>query len=256
MKANRRINAPAAYTALLIFFLANNVNADVFTWSAKRQWSRLSEGRELTVLSGGAVINSKATTIVADEIELWGTDFRYSMAKGAVTATDTERGIILKSDTLFYDRDEEIIRVDGFIDMQDLKNDVVIRGGFFEYFGKDEIAFIQIGVRILKVDEDTELACRSEFARYMRDDEVLELSGMPKVTRNNDVYTAARITINLDTDEILLDRDVSGTLITDTEEAPPQEGGAGSAAPPEPPSGGDTGGEPAAESAAPEPPGD
>ena len=47
---------------------------------------------------------------------------------------------------------------------------------FFEYFGKDEIAFIQIGVRILKVDEDTELACRSEFARYMRDDEVLELS--------------------------------------------------------------------------------
>ena len=34
----------------------------------------------------------------------------------------------------------------------------------------------------------------------------------------NDVYKAARITINLDTDEILLDRDVSGTLITESEE--------------------------------------
>jgi lipopolysaccharide export system protein LptA len=188
----------------------------------------------LTVLSGGAVITSDATTIIADEIELWGTDFRYSMAKGAVTATDTERGIILKSDSLFYDREKEIIRVNGFIDMQDLKNDVVARGGFFEYYGEDEIALIQIGVRILKVDEDSELACRSEFARYLRDDEVLELSGMPHVTRNNDVYTAARITINLDTDEILLDRDVSGRLVTESEEEEPLGGdqtGSGESAP-------------------------
>lgn len=223
---------PAFLAVLLALILVENLGADEFTWKAKRQWSRLSEGRELTVLSGGAVITSDATTIVADEIELWGTDFRFSMAKGAVTATDTERGIILKSDSLFYDREDEIIRVDGFIDMQDLKNDVIARGGFFEYFGKEEIAYIQIGVRILKVDEDTELACRSEFARYLRNDEVLELSGMPHVTRNNDVYTAARITINLDTDEILLDRDVSGKLVTEPEEKPaegksPASAGAG-----------------------------
>ncbi len=217
MRSKRPNSAAVAVIALLFaLLLVENLEADEFTWTAKRQWSRLSEGRELTILSGGAVITSDATTIVADEIELWGTDFRYSMAKGSVTATDTERGIILKSDTLFYDREEEVIRVDGFIDMQDLKNDVVARGGFFEYFGKDEVAYIQIGVRILKVDEDTELACRSEFAKYMREDEILELSGMPHVTRNKDVYTAARITINLDTDEILLDRDVSGRLVTES----------------------------------------
>lgn len=216
MKSRRR-NSGIFVLTLFLMICIDFLAADEFTWTAKRQWSRLSEGRELTVLSGGAVITSDATTIVADEIELWGTDFRYSMAKGAVTATDTERGIILKSDSLYYDREMEIIRVDGFIDMQDLKNDVVARGGFFEYYGEDEIAFIQIGVRILKVDEDNELACRSEFARYLRDDEILELSGMPHVTRNTDVYTAARITINLDTDEILLDRDVSGKIITEPE---------------------------------------
>ena len=262
MMSSRRSNVPAAVAALLSVVIAGNAGADVFTWTAKRQWSQLSEGRELTVLSGGAVITSDATTIIADEIKLWGTDFRYSIATGTVTATDTERGIILKSETLFYDREEEIIRVDGFIDMQDLKNDVVVRGGFFEYFGKDEIAYIQIGVRILKVDEDTELACRSEFARYMRNEEILELSGMPKVTRNNDVYTAARITINLDTDEILLDRDVSGTLITDTEEEAPQEGAGtdGESPPdgkepdsPEAPPAADDGGEPAGEA---QPPGE
>lgn len=225
MTIRPKISFLSALAALLVCVIVSTAAADEFTWTAKRQWSRLSEGRELTVLTGGAVITSDATTIVADEIELWGTDFRYSMARGTVTATDTERGIILKSDKLFYDRELEIIRVDGFIDMQDLKNDVVARGGFFEYFGEDEIAYIQIGVRILKVDEDTELACRSEFARYLRDDEVLELSGMPHVTRNNDVYTAARITINLDTDEILLDRDVSGRLVTEPDDGTSEEAG-------------------------------
>lgn len=207
----------------LFIIVIQNAFTD-FTWTTSRQWSRLAEGRELTVLSGGATITSDATTIIADEIELWGTDFRYSMARGGVTASDTERGIVLKSDTLFYDREEEIIRVDGFIDMQDLKNEVVVRGGFFEYFGKEEIAYIQIGVRILKVDEDTDLACRSEFARYNRKDGILELSGMPRVTRNDDLYSAAKITINLDTDEILLDRDVSGTLVTDSAEKAETDG--------------------------------
>lgn len=215
---------------LITLLTASAVTADEFTWSTQSQYSRLAEGRELTVLSGGATITSDATTIVADEIELWGTDFRYSIARGNVTATDTERGLILASDTLFYDRIDDIIRVDGFIDMQDLKNDVVVRGGFFEFFGEEEIAYIQIGVRILKVDEDTELACRSEFARYRRSDEILELSGMPKVTRNDDIYTAARILINLDTDEIFLDGDVSGKLITGDETAPSPEDGAGPSA--------------------------
>ena len=140
-------------------------------------------------------------------------------------ATDEERGIILKSEQLFFDRTDEIIRVDGFIDMQDLKNDVVIRGGFFEYYGLDEIAIIQIGVRILKVDEDTELACRSEFARYLRDSDLLELSGMPRVIRNEDLYTASRISINLETDEIRLDGSVSGTVVTGSDEEAAAETG-------------------------------
>ena len=202
-------------TALLLT-CAVSIHAETFSWSAAHQKSKLAEGRELTVLTGGATITSDATTIIADSIELWGTDFRFAMCAGGVTATDTERGIALESKQLFYDREEDIIRVDGFVDMQDFKNDVVLKGGFFEYFGKDEIAIIQIGVRILKVSEDSEIACRAEFARYLREENILELSGMPSVTRNDDLYKAARIIINLDTDEIILERDVSGTITTDS----------------------------------------
>lgn len=221
-----RNSLPILLAALLIVLLpSSSTYGEVFTFSAGKVRSILAEGRELTILSGEARMVSDATTIVADEIELWGKDLRYAMATGGVIATDEERGIILKSEQLFFDRTDEIIRVDGFIDMQDLKNDVVIRGGFFEYFGLDEIAIIQIGVRILKVDEDTELACRSEFARYLRDSDLLELSGMPRVIRNEDLYTASRISINLETDEIRLDGSVSGTVITGSDDESAAETG-------------------------------
>jgi lipopolysaccharide export system protein LptA len=221
-----RNSLPFLLAALLIVLLpSSSAYGEVFTFSAGKVRSTLAEGRELTILSGEARMVSDATTIIADEIELWGKDLRYAMATGGVVATDEERGIILKSEQLFFDRTDEIIRVDGFIDMQDLKNDVVIRGGFFEYYGLDEIAIIQIGVRILKVDEDTELACRSEFARYLRDSDLLELSGMPRVIRNEDLYTASRISINLETDEIRLDGSVSGTVVTGSDEEAAAETG-------------------------------
>ena len=212
-----RIAGNSIIPVLLLTCIAT-LHAETFSWSAARQRSKLAEGRELTELTGGATITSGETTIVAESIELWGTDFRYAMCRGGVEAIDTERGISLTAKQLFYDREEDLIRVDGFVEVQDFKNEVVLKGGFFEYFGKDEIAIIQIGVRILKVSEDSELACRAEFARYLRDEDILELSGMPSVTRNNDLYRAARIIINLETDEIILERDVSGTITTESEE--------------------------------------
>ena len=167
---------------------------------------------------GGAKIISGSTIIVSSEMELSGKDFRYANCLGQVVVTDNERGIILRSESLFYDRIDEISRVDGYIEMQDLKNEVVVKGGYFEYFGKEEIAIIQIGVRILKVSEESDLACRSEMARYRRDDEILELSGMPRVTRNDDKYQAARIIIDLDTDEITLEGNVKGSVTEESEE--------------------------------------
>lgn len=188
-----------------------------FSWTAARQTADLAEGREYTRLSGGATVRSGDTQIVADEIELSGKDFRYAVCSGGVRVVDDERGIIVESDSLFYDRIEEISRVNGYVEMQDLKNEVVVKGGFLEHFGKDEIAVIQIGVRILKVSEDSEMACHAEFALYDRNAETLELSGLPRVTWKGDEYRAIRIKVDLKTDEILLDGEVSGT-ITDEEE--------------------------------------
>ncbi|TFG64641.1 MAG: hypothetical protein E4H36_02425 [Spirochaetales bacterium] len=196
--------------------------AETFTFQSDTMSSVLAKGKERTLLSGNAYIRSKSTEIFAEEMEIYGENSRYALCKGNITVIDKEKGIILKSQKLYYDRDRDLSRIEGYAEMEDQKNELVAKGGFLENYGKDDIAIIQIGVRILKED----LACRSEFARYNRKTEILELSGMPHVFWKGDEYRASRIIINLDKDEIRLEGQVTGT-VSGEEEKPqgpdPQE---------------------------------
>ena len=189
-----------------------------FTFSADRTEAILSEGKEKTVLSGEAVVKTNATVIEADRIELYGDDFRFVVCTGEIKVTDEEQGFILNCRDLFYDRETEVTRVQGYTEMVDQKNSMVVKGSFLENRGKENVAIIQIGVRILKDDEDGAMVCRSEFARYNRDEDLLELSGMPRVSWKGDNYSASRIRIDLETDEITMEGKVSGTMYTEEEE--------------------------------------
>ena len=157
-------------------------------------------------------------TLRADQIELYGEDFRFVVCSGRIQVTDDEQGFILTCRDLFFDRDTEVTRVQGYTEMVDQKNSMVVKGSFFENRGKENVSIIQIGVRILKDDEDGAMVCRSEFARYSRDEDLLELSGMPRVVWKGDNYQASRIIIDLETDEITMEGKVSGTMYTQEDE--------------------------------------
>jgi len=206
---------------LLLLACTAAASADTFTFSTDHMSSILAKGKEHTLLSGNAVVTSGDTVINADQIELY---FQYADCTGNVTVTDKSKGITLKSQNLFYDRDSDLSRVEGYAEMQDTKNQIVVKGGFLENRGKEEITIIEIGVRILKISENKEMACRSEFARYDRNADSLELSGMPVVFWKGDEYRAERITVNLKTDEINLEGGVSGTVKSENN----QEQGTGS----------------------------
>ena len=70
---------------------------------------------------------------------------------------------------------------------------------------------LQVGVRIVKND----IVCQSENADYDRKTDTLELTGLPRVFKKNDVYEAGRIRVNLKTEEILLDGRVDGTVVVE-----------------------------------------
>lgn len=191
-----------------LLYFTHPLVADSFTFSAVSMTADMTKGRERTLLKGSARIQSDSTLIQADQVELYGVNFRYALAKGNVITTDRVKGILIEADELFFDREGKLSRVQGHAKIEDQKNSMIIRGGFFENRDEEDILIIQIGVRILKED----MICRSDYARYDRKAEILELTGMPVVLWKGDEYKASKITINTKTNEIRLDGRVSGTV--------------------------------------------
>jgi lipopolysaccharide export system protein LptA len=204
--------------ALVLFLAADPARADTqtFTYSGDSMSTVLAEGNQQALLSGHARVDTEDLRITADQILLFGKDFVYAQANGNVHVVDTKRGIDLRSQSLFYDRDRKISRITGDAVMADVKNELVVKGGFIEDRDNEKLTIVQIGVRIFKKD----IVCRAEFAKYWRDKKLVELSGMPWVSRKDDVYQAARITINLDTEDISLEGDVQGTIQSEKKAQP------------------------------------
>jgi lipopolysaccharide export system protein LptA len=190
--------------------LAAMAGADDFSFSADSMTGSMTKGRERVLLQGNAVVLSDGMRINASRIELYGDDFRYAEATGKVSVIDDGRGLRLNTETLFYDRVDKLSRLSGPSVMEDRKNGVVIKGDFIENDDKREFAIVQVNVRILRKD----LSARSEFARYDRAANFLELTGSPMVRREGDEYRAALIQVDLDTDGIVLRGAVSGTVVS------------------------------------------
>jgi lipopolysaccharide export system protein LptA len=221
----RRAAALAAIACALAV-AASAAGAEIFTYSGDSVRATLAKGSERAVLTGHATVRSDDVLITADEIQLLGEDFTVAVASGAVHVVDAKRGIDLTAADLWYDRTAKIARIKGNAEMADLENEIVVKGGFLEDRDTEGLTIIQIGVRIFRKD----LICRSEFAKYWRDEQILELTGMPWVSRKGDEYRAAKITVNLDTEEIVLEGGVQGTAAIEEEEKP-GEGSPAEAAP-------------------------
>lgn len=196
---------------------------DSFSFSGDETSIVLAEGRERTRLLGNARVVSDATTIEAGEIELYGEDFRYVLCTGGVSVVDAENELYFTSGELFYDRESELTRARYRVVLEDRQNEIVVKGGFVETRENGAYVQAQIGVRILRDD----LTARSEFVRYDRNRNVLELSGYPVVFWKGDEYRASRISIDLDRDEINLEGGVEGTVTTESEDEEEEPAAAG-----------------------------
>ncbi|MBN1242855.1 MAG: hypothetical protein JXA15_09160 [Spirochaetales bacterium] len=204
----RRAGVRALAAVALTFALASAAAAETFSFSADGMSGSFSPGKENAVLTGNALVVSGGLEIRADRIEISGKDWRYVRCYGAVVAEDKEKGIRFITETFFHDRVARISRMEGPSTLEDRRNRLVVKGSWIENDDATEIAKVRIGARILRED----LACRSEFARYDRGSGLLELSGSPVVVKDGDEYRAARIVVDVDTEEIWLEGSVSGVV--------------------------------------------
>ena len=193
---------------LFCLILARIPGAENFTFKANRMTGGKASGREITVLSGNAEVQSENILLRADKIELQGDDYQFIDCSGNVWGQDLERGIIFITDRLRYDRKLKIARLEGNSTMEDKENEVVAKARFIEYNDNSGLAVLQVSVRLFK---DT-MVCRSEYALYRREEKKLDLSGFPVVYKKNDEFRADRMRVDLETDDVIMEGAVSGSI--------------------------------------------
>jgi lipopolysaccharide export system protein LptA len=182
--------------------------ADTFTFKADRMSGGKASGREVTILTGNAEVRSDELLLKADHIEIRGENNQFIDCTGNVTGLDEEKNIAFQTDKLRYDRTLKIARLEGSSTLEDRENEITAKGRFIEYDDQAEVAVFQISVRLFKDN----LICRSEYAVYRRIEKILNLSGFPVVYKKEDEFRAERIRVDLETDDVVMEGSVSGSI--------------------------------------------
>ena len=201
---------------LLITFLSLSLHGakSKIKFSALSMQGSIKEGQNSTSLTGEAVVTVDTMEIKAERIEIYGKDYRYVKATGAVKGGDSEKGFNFSSNFMQYDREKELATFLGSTELNDTKNDVKITSEHIEYNQKAETMLMQFDVKILR----KEITCTSMFAMYNRKSSALSLTGRPVVTKSKDTFKATKISVNLDTEDISLEGKVSGNVVDEKEE--------------------------------------
>ena len=169
-----------------------------------------SSKESFTVLSGNAVVKTSTMEIRADSIELTGDDFNIIKALGNISGTNTESELEFKAQTLEYDREQKIVTLTGDVELKDLKNDVTAKAQIIEYDQNTDVAIMQIDVEL----KQKENVCTGAYSVYRKKEQTLDLSGNASVKQKDDMFRAQSISFNMDTEEIVLDGNIRGTVKT------------------------------------------
>ncbi|MBR5933683.1 MAG: LPS export ABC transporter periplasmic protein LptC [Treponema sp.] len=161
-----------------------------------------------TVLSGNAVVKTSSMEIRADLIELSGKDFNIIKARGNISGTNSESELEFKASSMEYNRDTKIVVLSGDVELKDLKNDVVAKAQIIEYDQNTDVAIMQVDVEL----KQKQNVCTGAYSIYRKKEQTLELSGNASVKQEDDMFRAQTISFNMDTEEIVMDGNIRGTV--------------------------------------------
>lgn len=194
-----------------IFFCAANGSAEKISFSARTMSGRAGSKEDTTELSGNASVVTESIEVKADSIQLRGKEFRYVSASGKISGIHKESNLEFSADNLKYDRETKVVTLSGNVSLVDIDNNVKAAAQIIEYNSKTDIAVLQIDVRL----EQKKNVCTSAYAVYRKNEQMLELNGSAKVVQDDDTFSAQAITFNMDTEEILMEGNVRGSVTDD-----------------------------------------
>lgn len=172
--------------------------------------SKDSMKQNSTILSGNALVKTSTMEIRADSIELTGNDFDIIKATGNIKGTNSESEIEFTAQTLEYNRETKIVVLSGGVELKDTKNNVTAKAQIIEYDQNTDVAIMQIEVEL----KQKQNVCTGAYSVYRKQDQTLELSGNASVKQSDDTFRAQYISFNMETEEIVMDGNIRGTVTT------------------------------------------
>jgi lipopolysaccharide export system protein LptA len=192
--------------------LAQESTDTEITFSSRYTRASMRGGQKSLILSQDAWVETGDTRIEADEIEAYGEQSRFLSCTGNVNITQETDSLRLTAQQLLYDRIDEVLTIRGWAQMEDIEREIIVHGSYLEHNQRTGITLIQVHVRISKDTEDGPMICLTDSAVYDSENQILEMTGDSSVYWNTSTYRAARITVDLQTNEIELEGSVRGTI--------------------------------------------
>lgn len=199
---------------LLILSISSFSFCEKITFSANKMNGVAGNKNTKTSLEGNAIINTSNMIINADYIELSGKDFRIIKAKGNVSGKNTQSNLDFNCGYLIYDRETKIATLENDVKLEDLDNEVIAQAQIIEYNQETEIAIMQIKINLTQKDN----VCTASYAIYKKKEQILQMSGNPKIIQNEDTFRAQTIELNMNSQEITLSGRVKGSVVSTDDE--------------------------------------
>lgn len=199
-----------ALSISIFLFITGLCFPETITFYADSMSGKTGDESDYTKMEGNAKVTTDSMEIEADLIELKGEDFRYIVATGNIKGKNTKSKLDFTCDKLTYDKETKNVILENTVHLLDVENEVTADAQYIEYNQDTEIAIMQISVYLTQKNN----VCTSAYAIYKKKEQMLEMSGNPKVVQDEDTFRAQTISLNLDTQEISLDGRVKGSVTT------------------------------------------
>ena len=174
----------------------------------------LKEGKKSVSLTNGANVSAEGMKITADEILLAGDDYSQITCSGKINIQDEEKGLLIKTSNLYYDRSGERLIISSWCEVSDSINELEASSFSVVYDLRNEILSLEMSARLLMNTDSGILNARAEKITFNRNENTLVLAGNASVDWNSNSYSASLLSINLDSEEIHLEGKIKGASCT------------------------------------------
>ena len=186
--------------------------SEAITFSGGESILVMREGEKSVNLKNGAEVTTGSLYIKAQEMSLSGDDWKNISAKGDINISDKERGIEINTESLWYDREAELLVISSWFEIDDTNEELYAQAGSLSYDMKNEKLEMGMQVTLFKIAEGEVMKCTSESVTYDKTSGLLTLKGGAKVLWKGDNYEAQIINVDTNDNTISLSGRIKGSI--------------------------------------------